>query len=77
MHGHIFNAEKYMQNSTDVSTRDFWHKVPIAFTWSYFSCLHQKMFQLFLSPSALSSSIMNISQVFPEKFCIAAELLGD
>lgn len=26
MHGHIFNAEKYMQNSTDVSTRDFWHE---------------------------------------------------
>lgn len=26
VHGHIFNAEKHVKNSTDVSTRHFWHE---------------------------------------------------
>lgn len=26
MHGHTFNAEKYVKSSTDASTKDFWHE---------------------------------------------------
>lgn len=67
VHGHIFNAEKYVKNSTDVSTRDFWHEPSVdSFHMELFLLPAPETFQVFQSPPALSSGT---PQVFPEKFC--------
>lgn len=77
-YGHTFECRKILEKQHwFVHVKFFaWTKTAklIAFIWSYFSCLYHETLLLLQGPSALTSGI---SQLFPEKFCITEELLGD